>query len=84
MFGKYNYINKNIVLLDRQNKTIVPLEMTCPFDSATPFKVALDRKTQRYKRLTLDCKELGYTSYNTPLEIGARGVITARNHSVLP
>ena len=34
-------------------------------------------------RLALDCERLGYTAYNTPLEIGARGVITARNHEVL-
>ena len=73
----------DIVLLDRQKKTIVLLELTCPFDSATLFKDAFDRKTERYERLTLDCKKLGYATYNTPLEIGARGVITARNHSVL-
>ena len=74
----------DIVLLDRQKKTIVLLELTCPFDSsATSFKSALDRKTDRYDRLTLDCEGLGYTAYNTPLEIGARGVITARNHTVL-
>ena len=64
-------------------KTIVLLELTCFFDSATLFKDAFDRKTERYERLTLDCKKLGYATYNTPLEIGARGVITARNHSVL-
>ena len=62
----------DIVLLDRQNKIIVLLELTCPFDRATLFKDAFDRKTERYERLTLDCKELGYTTYNTPLEIGAR------------
>ena len=74
----------DIVLLDRVQKTIVLLELTCPFDSSTrSFKAALDRKTERYNRLTLDCKSLGYTAYNNPLEIGARGVITTRNHSVL-
>ena len=74
----------DIVLLDRSQKKIVLLELTCPFDSSTrSFKAALERKTERYNRLTLDCKSLGYTAYNTPLEIGARGVITARNNSVL-
>ena len=29
------------------------------------------------------CEGLGYTAYNTPLEVGCRGVITARNHAVL-
>ena len=74
----------DIVLLDRVKKTIVLLELTCPFDSSpSSFKAALDRKTIRYCRLALDCKNLGYTAHNTPLEIGARGVITARNHAVL-
>ena len=74
----------DIVLLDRTKKTIVLLELTCPFDSsASSFKAALDRKTIRYCRLALDCEGLGYTAHNTPLEIGARGVITARNHAVL-
>ena len=35
-----------IVLLDRKNKKIVLLELTCPFDSsAASFKAAEDRKT---------------------------------------
>ena len=74
----------DIVLLDRVKKTIVLLELTCPFDSSqSSFKAALDRKTLRNCRLALDCEGLGFTSYNTPLEIGAIGVITARNHAVL-
>ena len=74
----------DIVLLDRDKKTIVLLELTCPFDSSEKsFKDALDRKTLRYCRLALDCKSLGYTAYNTPFEVGAGGVITARNHTVL-
>ena len=52
----------DIVLLDRVKKTIVLLELTCPFDSsASSFKAALDRKTIRYCRLALDCESLGYT-----------------------
>ena len=71
-------------LLDRVKKTIVLLELTCPFDtSESSYKNALDRKTIRYCRLALDCNTLRYTGHNTPLEIGARGVITARNHAVL-
>ena len=74
----------DIVLLDKVKKTIMLLELTCPFDSsASSFKAALDRKTLRYCRLALDCEGLGYTAYNTPLEVGCRGVITARNHAVL-
>ena len=60
------------------------LELTCPFDSsARSFKAAEDRKTDLYQRLQLDLQELGYTALNIPLEIGSRGVITARNHTVL-
>ena len=74
----------DIVLLDRVKKTIVLLELTCPFDSSQDsFKAALDRKTILYCRLALDCQSLGYTSYSIPFEVGARGVITARNHTVL-
>ena len=74
----------DIVLLDKTKKKIVLLELTCPFDSsATSFKNAEDRKTDRYERLTLDLKERGYDALNMPLEIGSRGVITSRNHMVL-
>ena len=45
----------DIVLLDRSQKKIVLLELTCPFDSsASSFKSAFDRKTERYVRLALD------------------------------
>ena len=74
----------DIVLVNKTNRKIMLLELTCPFDSsARSFKAAEDRKTYRYKQLTLDLKELGYTALNTLLEIGSRGVITARNHMVL-
>ena len=74
----------DIVLLDRSQNNIVLLELTCPFDSsASSFKSAFDRKTVRFERLALDLEQLGFTVFNMPLEIGARGVITARNHIVL-
>ena len=74
----------DIVLLDRKQKKIVLLELTCPFDSsASSFKAAFDRKTDRYERLALDLEGLGFTALNMPLEIGSRGVVTARNHMVL-
>ena len=74
----------DIVLLDRKKKLIVLLELTVVFDSSlASFKAAEDRKSQRYERLTLDLKALGYKALNMPLEIGSRGVISARNHTVL-
>mgnify|MGYP007025700188 CR=1 FL=1 len=74
----------DIVLLDRKKKLIVLLELTVVFDSSlASFKAAEDRKSQRYERLTLDLKAMGYKALNMPLEIGSRGVISARNHTVL-
>ena len=71
-------------MLNKKKKLIVLLKLTCPFDSSiTSFKSAEDRKTDRYDRLTLDMKALGYLAMNMPLEVGCRGVITARNHVVL-
>ena len=70
--------------MDRIKKLVVLLELTCPFDSsAASFKAAYDRKTLRYERLALDCQSMGYETHNMPLEVGSRGVITARNHAVL-
>ena len=74
----------DIVLLDREKKLIVLLELTVVFDSSLAlFQAAQERKSVRYERLTLDLKALGYKALNMPLEIGSRGVITARNHTVL-
>ena len=74
----------DVVLLDREKKLIVLLELTVVFDrSLTSFKNAEDCKSERYERLTLDLKALGYKAINMHLEIGSRGVITARNHTVL-
>ena len=74
----------DIVLLDKKKKLIVLLELTVPFySSVTSFKAAEDRNTDRYERLTLDLKAFGFTAHNMPLEIGSRGVITTRNHTVL-
>lgn len=63
---------------------IVLLELTVVFYSIlASFQAAQERKAIRYDRLTLDLKALGYKALNMPLEIGSRGVITARNHTVL-
>ena len=73
-----------MVLVDRTNKLLVLLELTCPFDSsAASFQAAYNRKNLRYERLALDCQKLDFETHNMPLEIRSRGVINARNHSVL-
>ena len=71
----------DLVIIDR-NVTpakVVLLELTVPWDAATNFKAACDRKLARYERLALDIQEKGYSVANMPLEIGCRGVIDKRN-----
>ena len=75
----------DLVIIDRTvtPAKVVLLELTVPWDSATAFKAALDRKTARYERLALDLEERGFVVSNMPLEIGCRGVIDKRNSLVL-
>ena len=54
-----------------------------PWDAASNFKAACDRKLAQYERLALDIKENGYSVANMPLEIGCRGVIDKRNALIL-
>ena len=75
----------DLVIIDRSvtPAKVVLLELTVPWDSASSFKAALDRKTARYERLALDLEERGFVVSNMPLEIGCRGVIDKRNSLVL-
>ena len=75
----------DLVLVDKSvtPTRVVLLELTVPWDSANSFKAALDRKTDRYERLTEDLKLAGYNTLNLPLEIGCRGLVNSRNTSVL-
>ena len=73
------------MLIDRSvtPTRVVLRELTVLWDSAHCFKEALDRKCHRYERLTIDLKNNGYDSTYMPLEIGCRGVINSRNHTVV-
>ena len=62
---------------------VVLLELTCSFDSAHGFEEARKRKVDRYERLALDIEQKGLSVWNCPLEVGCRGVISARNSGVL-
>ena len=62
---------------------ILLVELTVPWDNATNFQAALERKTARYERLTEDLIQAGYDARNLPLEIGCRGVINLRNAAAL-
>ena len=53
------------------------------FDSAHGFEEARKRKVDRYERLSLDIEQKGLSVWNCPLEVGCRGVISARNCGVL-
>ena len=44
---------------------------------------ALTRKSERYRELTITIQGNGYKCLNLPLEIGTRGVVSARNRGVL-
>ena len=75
----------DIVIVDKSvsPRKVVLLELTSPFDSAHGFEEARKRKVDRYERLALDIEEKGLSVWNCPLEVGCRGVISARNSSVL-
>ena len=73
----------DLVIVDR---SVTPprldlIELTVPWDSGADE--ARIRKQRRYASLVDDCKEAGFNCTNTPLEIGARGLISLRNKSTL-
>ena len=73
-----------VVINEAVNPTrILLVELTVPWDNATNFQAALERKTARYERLTEDLIQAGYDARNLPLEIGCRGVINLRNAAAL-
>ena len=70
------------------NKSVSPsmvflLELTVPFQTSHCFEEARKRKVDRYYRLAHEIKEQGFSVWNFPLEVGCRGVISARNCGVL-
>ena len=75
----------DLVLIGKSVKPVrvVLLKLNVPWDSANSFKKALDRKTDRYERLTEDLKLSGFNTLNLPLEIGCRGLVNSRNSGVL-
>ena len=69
----------DIVLLDREKKLIVLLELTVVFDSSlTSFKAAEDHKSARYGRRILDLKALGFKALKMPLEQRCKNVPTCQ------
>ena len=75
----------DIVILDKSSSPngVVLLELTVTFCSAHAFEAARLIKVDRYERIAQDIEEKGFNVLNCPLEIGCRGVISARNRGVL-
>ena len=83
--SEYICVEFDLVVINEGVKPtrILLVELTVPWDNATNFQAALERKTARYERLTEDLIQAGYDARNLPLEIGCRGVINLRNAAAL-
>ena len=73
----------DLVIVKRKSKEVYLVELTVPWDCSTNMAAATQRKTERYQGLVSAIEEGGYKCFNTPLEIGTRGVINQRNKQVL-
>ena len=63
----------DLVILNRHEKTICLLELTCSFERNA--EAAYLRKSQRYTALKLDLEDNGYKCMLAPFEIGSRGYV---------
>ena len=59
------------------------MELTVPWDCSSNMAAALQRKSERYQGLTTEIIGNGFKCSTIHLEIGTRGVITARNKAAL-
>jgi hypothetical protein len=69
----------DLVLLDRDSKTIYLMELTCSFERN--FEAANLRKTIRYTSLKSDLEDNGYKCILAPFEIGSRGHVSKSNRA---
>ena len=63
----------DLVLLNRADKTICLLELTCSFERNA--EAAYLRKSIRYTSLKNDLEDIGYKCFLVPFEVGSRGHI---------
>ena len=63
----------DLVLLNRDDKTICLLELTCSFERNA--EAANLRKSMRYNSLKTDLEDNGYKCFLVPFEVGSRGHI---------
>ena len=67
----------DLVLLNRQEKKIFILELTCSFERN--IEAANARKRIRYTSLKNDLEDQGYKCTLLPFEVGSRGYVTKSN-----
>ena len=70
-------LKPDLVILNRSEKTIFLLELTCSFE--TNIEAANLRKMTKYSALKSDLEEKGYKCHLIPFEVGSRGHISRSN-----
>ena len=71
----------DLVILNREDKKIFLLELTCSFESNVDS--ANITKTLKYTQIKQDIEDKGYTCILLPFEIGSRGYVSKRNKVAL-
>ena len=71
----------DMVILERKEKKIILLELTCSFESN--IEAANLKKNRKYQDLKEDLESRSYNVILVPFEIGSRGQVTKRNRTAL-
>lgn len=71
----------DLVLINRNQKKIELLELTCSFEKN--IEAAHIRKAKKYNDLKVDLEKAGWLVQLIPFEVGSRGQITKRNRNAL-
>ena len=74
-------LRPDLVILNRNQKLIFLLELTCSFESN--IEAANIRKTTKYSALKSDLEDKGFTCHLLPFEVGSRGYVSRANKSNL-
>ena len=75
----------DLVIIKRKTKEVFLVELAVPWDCSSNMAAAVQRKSERYQGLPSAIEENGFKCFNTPLEIGTRGVINqGRPQSLVP
>jgi hypothetical protein len=74
-------LQPDLVLINRKEKKIELLELTCSFE--TSIERANIRKTKSYNDLKSDLLKEGWKATLVPFEIGSRGLVNKRNRESL-